>query len=89
MQAAVGHCARHHPGAEHRADRAPQLFLRVLGKGPLQLLFHQRLEFLDDAEPGVRIDVGVERQFVALLVLLDDFLEFVVIETEPRRNTSG
>jgi len=58
------------------------LLLGVLRERSFELFFNEGLEFLDNAEPGIGIDIRVERQFVALLVVFEDLFEFVVIEAE-------
>jgi hypothetical protein len=56
--------------------------VRVLRERLAEFLFHQRLEFRDDPEPGIGIDLGVETEVVALLVILQDLLELMVVEPE-------
>lgn len=82
VQAAIRHGTRHHPGTEDRANRAPELLLRILRERLFQFFFHQRLELLDDAQPGIRIDFGIERQFIAFLVLFQNFFKLMVVEAQ-------
>ena len=82
VQAAVGVGALVHPGAEHRADRAPQLRVRILREGLAQLLLHALLVALDELGPVVGRQIGVEVIALALLVMVEQFLEMLMAEAE-------
>ena len=74
--------ARVHPGAEHGADRAPELLLRILRERLAELLLDDRLVAPDQRLPVVGREVGVERVALALLVVLERVLEVVVVDAE-------
>ena len=61
VQAAIGDGARVHPRAEHRADRAPELLVRVLRERLALLLAHALLVARDHVDPVVGGQFGVER----------------------------
>ena len=61
VQAAIGDGALVHPRAEHRADRAPQLLVRVLRERLAVLLLDALLVARDQLDPVVGGEVGVER----------------------------
>ena len=61
VQAAIGDGARVHPRAEHRADRAPQLLVRVLRERRALLLLDALLVARDQLDPVVGGQIGVER----------------------------
>ena len=82
VQAAVGDRARRHPGAEHGADRAPQLLLDVLREGGAVLLLDDLLIGLDQAAQVVGAELGVEVVAVLPLDLLQLVLEQVVVDAE-------
>ncbi len=82
MQAAIGDGALVHPGAEHRADRAPQLLLRVLRERLAVLLLDPLLVAGDELDPVVGGEIGVERVAVPVLVVVENFLEVVVVDAE-------
>ena len=82
VKPAIGDRALVHPGAEHRADRAPQLFLRVLRKSAAERALNQRLVGGDDALPLLGGQLGIERRARIELHRLDHILEFVVFDSE-------
>ena len=82
MQAAIGDGALVHPRAEHGADGAPQLRVRVLRKRLTLLLLDALLVADDKLLPVGGLEVGVERVAVAVLVLVEDFLEVMVRDAE-------
>ena len=71
-----------HPRAEHGADRAPQLVLRLLREGLAGRLLDLGLVVDDDLAPVVGLEVGVERIALAVLVMLEDVLELVAVDVE-------
>ena len=90
VQAAVGVGARVHPAAEHRADRAPQLLLRVLRKRLAGLLLDHVLVAVDHALPVLGGQRGVLDHAGVELDVLDDLLEPVMIDAEhDASRTSG
>ena len=82
VQLAVLLRPRVHPRAEHGADRAPELLVRILREGLAQLLLDDRMVTPDQRLPVVGREVGVERVALALLVLLERVLEMVVADAE-------
>ena len=82
VQAAVSDRAFVHPRAEHRADGALQLVANVLGEGLVGPSRDQVLEALDQRAPVVGFELGIERHAAAVLVRLDQVLEFVVRDAE-------
>ena len=80
MQFAVGVGARVHPGAEHGADRAPELRLGVEREGLAGFLLHHVEIGLDHALPVIRGEGGVFHHAGFELGLLDDVLEAVMID---------
>ena len=88
VQAAISDRALVHPRAEHGADRAPQLRVRVL-RECAALLFHALPEAGDELLPVGGIEVGIERVAVAILVLVEDFLEVMVRNAEHHVRIHG
>ena len=82
VQAAIGVGARVHPAAEHRADRAPQLGVRILREGLAGNLLHHVLVAGDHAVPVLRRQVGIFADAAVELHMLDDLLEAVVVHIE-------
>ena len=82
VQPAIGDGARVHPGAEDRADRAPQLLLRVLREGLAALLRDDVLETGDDRLPILGGELGVEHGAAVELVVFEQLLEMVVVDAE-------
>ena len=82
VQAPIGDGALVHPGAEHRGYRAPQLLVRVLRERLAVLLLEPLLVAPHERDPVVGRKIGVERVAVAVLVVVEDFLEVVVAEAE-------
>ena len=89
MQAAVGVGALVHPGTEHRADRAPQLFVRVLRERLAALLLQPLLVELDQFGPIVGGEVGVEAVALPLLEAVEQFLEMLVADAEHHVGIHG
>ena len=75
VQAAIGARAVRFPRAEHRADRAPQLFVHVVREGLAQFLLNLRLVEIGDALQIVRVQLGVEFDALVFLLGLEDLLE--------------
>ena len=71
-----------HPAFEHRADRAPQLVLRILRKGVAQFALHHLLVVLDHTLPVGGLQVGVDRDAETVLVLVQHLFEIVVAEAQ-------
>ena len=82
MKFAVGDGALVHPRTEHRADRTPQLLVRVLRERLIGLAVHPLLVQPDDVLPILGVEIGVELVAVALLVGVEDLLEIVVRHVE-------
>jgi len=78
VQAAIGDRARVHPRAEHCVDRAPQLLARVLRERLATFLLDPLFVALDERNPVVGGEVGVEAVALALLVFVEDFLEQIM-----------
>ena len=89
VQAAVGVGALVHPGAEHRADRAPQLLVRVLRERLAAFLLQALLVALDQFGPIVGGKIGVERVALPLLVVVEQFLEMLVADAEHHVGIHG
>jgi hypothetical protein len=71
-----------HPGAEHRADGAPELLLRILREGRAELARDDRLVGRDQALPVGGGKIGVESEALAVLVGVEGLLEMMVIDAE-------
>ncbi len=89
MQAPVGDGALVHPRAEHRADGAPELSVRVLGKRLVMLLGDAHLEPSDDLRPVVGGEIGIEHVAVLVLVLVQNLLEQMRIKPEHHIGIHG
>ena len=89
VQAAIGDGALVHPRAEHRADGAPQLRVRVLRERLAALLLDALLVAVDDLVPIVGAEIGVERVAVAVLVVVEDFLEMMMLDAEHHIGIHG
>src|SRR6185437_325325 len=75
VQPAIGLRPVRLPGAEHRADRAPELFVHVLRERPAEFLMHPRLEQSGDALQILGAEFGVEIETLFVLLRVQDFLE--------------
>ena len=82
MQFAIGDGALVHPGAEHGADGAPELGVRVLREVEAELVLDALLVALDQRRPVVGGEVGVEAVALPLLVEVEQFLEMLVADAE-------
>ena len=82
VQPAIGDRARVHPGTKDRADRAPQLLLGILREGMTVFLANDVLETGDDGPPILCGEVGVEAGAGLELVVFDQLLEMMVVDTE-------
>ncbi len=82
VQAAVSHRTRIHPGREHRADRAPQLLVRILREILAGLARHGFLVLADQFDPVVAGEISVERIALAILEGVEDVLEVMMLEAE-------
>ena len=82
VEPTIGDRALVHPGREDRADRAPELVLRLLREGLAGRLLDLGLVLDDDLAPVVGLEVGVERVALAVLVVLEDVLEVVAVDVE-------
>ncbi len=89
VQRAIGYRARIHPRAEHGADRAPQLGVRVLRKFLAGLLEHGVLVLADDRHPILGFEVGVERVALGVLVGVEDLLEMMMLEADHHVRIHG
>ena len=85
MQAAVGVGARVHPGAEHGADRTPELLLGRLRERGAGLALHQVLVALDHLGPVLGGECGVLERVELGLHVLDDLFEAVVRDAQHHR----
>ena len=89
VQAAIRDRAVVHPRAEHRADRAPQLLVRVL-RERLALLFRDALLVArDQLDPVLGRELGVERHALSHLVIFENVLEVVMLDTEHHVGIHG
>jgi hypothetical protein len=82
VQAAIGDGARVHPGAEHGADCAPQLLVRLLRERLAALLLHPLFVAVHEVDPVIGVEVGVESIAVTVLVLVENLLEMMMFEPE-------
>ena len=82
VQPPVGHRARVHPGGKHRADRAPQLGVRILREISAGFARHRILVAADQIDPVVAGEVGVERIALAVLEGIENVLEVMMLEAE-------
>ena len=82
VQAPVGDGALVHPRAEHRADGAPKLLLRILRKGLAQLAPDDVLIGLYHLAPILGLQFGVERRADVELGRLEHVLEMMVIDAQ-------
>jgi electron transfer flavoprotein alpha subunit len=80
MELAVGDGARIHPAGKDRPDGAPELLVRVLRERNAELFLDGRLVAGDDLAPLVGADIGVEFMTEARLLVLEDFLEDLVVK---------
>ena len=63
-------------------DRAPELLVRVLRERRAVLLLDALLVAADQLDPVVGVEVGVELVAVAVLVVVEDVLEMLVLDAE-------
>ena len=82
VQAAIGDGALIHPRAEHRAYGAPQLRVRVLRERLAGFFLDTLLVARDDLGPVLGVEIGVERVAVAVLMVVEDFLEVMMADAE-------
>ena len=71
-----------HPGGEHGADSAPELHLRLLREVGAKLLLHDLLVLADQNLPVGGLEVGIEMEAFALLVVFQRLLEEAVVNVE-------
>ncbi len=89
VQAAIRVGALVHPAPEHRADRAPQLCMRILRERLAKLLGNALLVAGDELGPVVGLEVGVEHVAVLVLVLVENFLEHVMADAQHHVGIHG
>ncbi len=89
MQSAIGYGALVHPGAEHRADGAPELLVRVLRERLAQLFQHALLVEHDQLGPVVGGEIRVESIALTLLVQVEQFLEMLMTDAEHHVGIHG
>ena len=89
VEPAIGDGALVHPRAEHGADRAPQLVVRVLRESRAVLLLDALLEARDERRPVLGAEIGVEHVAVLVLVLVKELLEQMVVEAEHHVRVHG
>ena len=89
VQAAIGDGALVHPRAEHRPDGAPQLRMRVLRERLAMLLLEPLLVALDQRDPIVGIELGIERVARAILEVVEDLLEVMMLDAEHHVGIHG
>ena len=82
VQPPVGDGARVHPARKHRADRPPQLLVRLLRKRLAELLLDLGLVEPDHTAPLIGREFGVELEPEPALLVLEDFFENLVVEAE-------
>ena len=82
VEPAIGPRPLRLPGAEHRADRAPELVVHVLREGPVPQLLDQLLVAPGQPLPVGGLQLGVEMDALVLLGDLQRLLEGAVIEAE-------
>jgi len=89
VQAAVGDGALVHPRAEHRADRAPQLRLRILWERLAALLLQTLLVACDKLDPVLGGELGIEGEAVAVLVIVEQLLEQMMLDPQHHVGIHG
>ena len=89
VQAPIGDGARVHPRTEHRADRAPQLLMGVLRERLTGLFLDTGFVLRDELFQIVGVEIGIERIAVAVLELVEDFLERTMLKTEHHVGIHG
>ncbi len=82
MHAAVELGPLVHPAFEDRADRAPQLVVRILREGLSKLSLDRLLVGGDDLFPVLGGEVGVDPRVDAVLMLVENFFEVMVVDVE-------
>ena len=82
VQAAIGVGALVHPGAEHRANGAPELLVRILREVVAQLVLDAFFVELDQFGPIVGFQIGIEAVALALLMDVEQFLEMLAADAE-------
>ena len=82
VEAAIRNRARIHPRTEHGADRAPQLLLRILREVLAEFVLDALLVALDEFNPVVGREIGIERIALTLLVDVEQFLEVLMADAE-------
>ena len=81
VQMAIGDGTRVHPAGKHRADRAPELHFRILRESVPELLLDHGLVERDDMLPLDGGKIGIVLMAETGLLVLEDFLENLVVET--------
>src|SRR4029077_17544300 len=71
-----------HPGPEHSSDRTPKLLVRILRKVLAQLVLHAFLVTHNPLGPIVGGKIGVQTVALALLVVIEQFLEMLMADAE-------
>ncbi|CEG08892.1 hypothetical protein BN961_02312 [Afipia felis] len=89
VQAAIRHGARRHPRTEHRANRAPELLVRILREIVAGLARDHLLVTSDNDLPVVGVEIGVERIALAVLVGVQHILEVMMLEAEHHIRVHG
>ena len=82
VQTAIGLGAIVVPGAEHRADGAPELLGRVLRERLAGFALDRRLIVGDHLLPMVGAQIGIEREAVEVLVIVQDVLEHAMVDAQ-------
>ena len=82
MQLAIFDGSRVHPGAEHRADRAPKLLARILRKCLAAFPLDEREIVLGEPLPIIRRKIRILNMAATRLHLFERILEEVVLEAE-------
>jgi hypothetical protein len=82
VQPPVGDRARIHPGLEHGADGAPELFARILRKRLAQGSFDPCREIDDQLPPILGRKLRIESYAFVFFIILQDLFEYVMFDAQ-------
>src|SRR5205807_9705710 len=82
VQAAIGVGALVLPGAEYGADGPPQLLARGLGEWLPRLARDGFLVGVDNLEPILGTEIGIEGEAVEILLGVENIVEYAVLNAE-------
>jgi hypothetical protein len=82
VQPPVGNRARIHPGLEHGADGAPELFARILRERLAQGSFDRCREIDDQLPPILGRKLRIESYTFAFFIIPQDLFEYVMFDAQ-------